>query len=205
MNTHGINGAAINESATDVTVRVLLVVRAYALAAVSGRVFRRSAVSAQAELDAQAAARVVKSSSTVTQASADTSIVARVLTRSSEVARAIAQITIVRPVVQVFVACYARATSLVVGRVARASQTSSTGVAHVRAAASRRAVAAVSAKVAAQISAAPRAALRAPVSLAATADIDANPNTVKRVQFDEYAVDAQTFVVPFEDNVFFVR
>lgn len=205
MNTHGINEAAINESATDVTVRVLLVVRAYALAVVSGRVFRRSAVSAQAESDAQTAARVVKSSSTVMQARADASIVARILARSAEVAQAIAQITLVRPVVQVFVACYARATSLVVGRVARASQISSTGTADAMATASRITAASVSINAAVQISAISRAALRAPVSLAATADIDANPNTVKRVQFDEYAVDAQTFVVPFEDNVFFVR
>lgn len=205
MNTHGINGAAINESATDVTVRALLVVRAYALAVVSGRAFRRGAVTAQATSDAQVVARANRSSAAVTQVRGDVSIVARVLARSSEVAQAIAQITIVRPVVRVFVAFYARATSLVVGRVARASQTSSTGVAAVQATASRIAAAAVSADGTAQISAAPRVALRAPLSLAATADIDANPNTIKLVQFDEYAVDAQTFVVPFEDNVFFVR
>lgn len=205
MNTHGINEAAINESATDVTVRALLVVRAYALAVVSGRVFRRGAVTAQAASDVQVVARANRSSAAVTQARGDVSIVARVLARSSEVAQAIAQITLVRPVVQVFVACYARATSLVVGRVARASQTSSTGVADVQATASRITAAAVSATGTAQIIAAPRVALRAPLSLVATADIDANPNTVKRVQFDEYAVDAQTFVVPFEDNVFFVR
>ena len=205
MNTHGINEAAINESAKDVTVRVLLVVRAYALAVVSGRVFRRGVVTAQAASDVQAVARANRSSATVTQARGDVSIVARVLARSSEVAQAIAQITLVRPAVQVFVACYARATSLVVGRVARASQIFSRGTAVAKATASRITAASVSSKAAVQISAISRAALRAPVSLAATADIDANPNTVKRVQFDEYAVDAQTFVVPFEDNVFFVR
>lgn len=205
MNTHGINEAAINESATDVTVRALLVVRAYALAVVSGRVFRRGAVTAQAASGVQVVARANRSSAAVTQARGDVSVVARVLARSSEVAQAIAQITIVRPVVRVFVACYARATSLVVGRVARASQTSSTGIADVQATASRITAAAVSATGTAQIGVISRAALRAPLTLVATADIDANPNTVKRVQFDEYAVDAQTFVVPFEDNVFFVR
>ena len=205
MNTHGVNEAAINETYLDVTVRVAVNVLAYALTAVKPRALRRAALESTAKAQPTVTARAKLAAAVGASAAAFVAAVPRAIHGAAVPAFASAVATVLRPAVRIAIAAAASAQILVVARRVQRTPLEAAGLAQAGVNAVRRTGDVVTAMTAAQIQALLTAKVISTVDVIALADIDASPGTVKRVQFDEDAVDAQTYVVPFEDNVFFVR
>lgn len=205
MNTHGVNEAAINETYLDVTVRVAVNVLAYALTAVKPRALRRAALESTAKAQPNVTARAKLVVAVGASAAALVASVPRAIHGAVVPAFASAVATVLRPAVQIAIAAAAAAQILVVARRVQRTPLEAAGLAQAGVNAVRRTGDVVTALTAAQIQALLTAKVSTTVDVVALADIDASPGTVKRVQFDEYAVDAQTFVVRFSDNVFYVR
>ena len=205
MNTHGINEAAINETRLDVTVRVAVNVLAYALTAVEPRALRRAALESTAKAQPTVTARAKLAAAVGASAAALVAAVPRAIHSAVVPALASAVATVLRQAVQIAIAAAAAAQILVVARRVQRMPLEAAGLAQAGVNAVRRTGDVVTAPTAAQIQALLTAKVNSAVDVIAVADIDASPGTVKRVQFDEYAVDAQTFVVRFSDNIFYVR
>jgi hypothetical protein len=205
MNTHGINEAAINETRLDVTVRVAVNVLAYALTAVKPRALCRTALDSTAKAQPAVTARTKLVAAVGASAAALVAAVPRAIHSAVVPALASAAATVLRPAVQIAIAAAAAAQILVVARRVQRTPLGAAGLAQAGVNAVRRTGDVVTAMTAAQIQALLTAKVSFTVDVIALADIDASPGTVKRVQFDEYAVDAQTLVVRFSDNVFYVR
>lgn len=205
MNTHGFNEAAINETFVDVVVRVLTAATSYALVAVTPRVFRRSVQSAGARAPMALAPRTLARAALVAPVSAQLTPVARVVRFAGTLVRGLATVSVLPPAIQVVVSCTTAAVIALRGRRVAAEPIDSVVAAGVVARSSAITGTAVRVEPLAVLSVKPVLLVCSLAQLLARASIDATPNSVKRVQFDEYAIEAQTFVVRYEDNVFYVR
>lgn len=205
MNTHGFNEAAINETFVDVVVRVLTTATSYALAAVTPRVFRRSVQSAAARAPVSLAPRTLTRAALPVSVSAQLTPVARVVRFAQALVHGFATVSVLPPAIQVVVNCSAATVIALRGRSLAAEPIESVVAAGVTARSAAITGNTVLVEPLAVLSVTPVLLARGLAQLIARATIDATPSSVKRVQFDEYAVDEQTFVVQFEDNVFFVR
>ena len=205
MNTHGFNEAAINETFVDVVVRVLTAAVSYALVAVTPRVFRRAVQSAAARAPIALAPRTLARGALVAQVSARLTPVARVVRFAQALVHGLANVSVLPPAIQVVVSCTAAAVIALRGRRVAAEPIDSVVAAGVAARSAAITGAAVRVEPLVVLSVTPVLLVRSLAQLLSRASIDATPNSIKRVQFDEYAIEAQTFVVRHEDNVFYVR
>ena len=205
MNTHGFNEAAINETFVDVVVRVLTAATSYALVAVTPRVLRRTVQSAAARAPIALAPRTLARAALVAQVSAQLTPVARAVRFAQALVRGLATVSVLPPAIQVVVSCTTAAVIALRGRRVAAEPIDSVVAAGVAARSAAITGAAVRVEPLVVLSVTPVLLVRSLAQLLSRASIDATPNSVKRVQFDEYAIEAQTFVVRYEDNVFYVR
>ena len=205
MNTHGFNEAAINETFVDVVVRVLTAATSYALLAVTPRVLRRTVQSAAARASMALASRTLARAALVAQVSAQLTPVARAVRFAQALVRGLATVSVLPPAIQVVVSCTTAAVIALRGRRVAAEPIDSVVAAGVAARSAAITGAAVRVEPLVVLSVTPVLLVRSLAQLLSRASIDATPNSVKRVQFDEYAIEAQTFVVRYEDNVFYVR
>ena len=205
MNTHGFNEAAINETFVDVVVRVLTAATSHALVAVTPRVFRLAVQSAAARAPIALAPRTLARAALVAQVSAQLTPVARAVRFAQALVRGLATVSVLPPAIQVVVSCTTAAVIALRGRRVAAEPIDSVVAAGVAARSAAITGAAVRVEPLVVLSVTPVLLVRSLAQLLSRASIDATPNSVKRVQFDEYAIEAQTFVVRYEDNVFYVR
>jgi hypothetical protein len=205
MNTHGFNEAAINETFVDVVVRVLTAATSYALVAVTPRVLRRTVQSAAARASMALASRTLARAALVAQVSAQLTPVARAVRFAQALVRGLATVSVLPPAIQVVVSCTTAAVIALRGRRVAAEPIDSVVAAGVAARSAAITGAAVRVEPLVVLSVTPVLLVRSLAQLLSRASIDATPNSVKRVQFDEYAIEAQTFVVRYEGNVFYVR
>jgi hypothetical protein len=205
MNSSGLNVAPLNGSYIDPTVRVIVHAYAYAMAAVKPRVIRRVVTHAQAraEIEAQVFGVIRARIDAVVRGIVDAR--GRAVARAQVAARGVADIALESPVVRVVVSMAAAAVITHTARAVRRSPVVSaslaTGTTKGRALVRRPVAMTASAQVVARL----RALCRAPLNVQARADVHIDTSVIKRVRFDEPAVEAQTFIVQFENNVFLVR
>lgn len=204
MNSSSFNSTALNASTLDVTVRVILQAYAYAMSAVKARVFRRNHVSSEQEANALVVSRKLAGGKVQQVVEANVESILRGFVRLAAGTSAFAEVVIVRPLVRTIVTAVAATSIGITGRklarneleVSTNSVFSGTGriiFRHV-----------VSSEASAQINAVAKALWKQQVLLVANAQVEVDTQIVKRVQFDEPAIDTQTFIVPFENNVFYV-
>lgn len=205
MNSAPMNGAAINAGITDSTVRIVVVAAAYAIGQAWPRVLRRSATDVQVKAVIEARVLGVKTAPVVVQALAVGDVLGRAVIRAVSAVHAQAQLLVLRPAVRTMLAL---TTLAVIDTFSRAAVRATVGVSGlVGLTATGRAARRQSHSVTAQadVSGYLRVAVRYGVQLEARADAAIDARVVKRVQFDEPAVEAQTFIVAFTGNVFYVR
>lgn len=205
MNDANLNAVAVNDGPLDVLVRAFVNARAYAMTAVLGRVIRVSKVGAEPEARVTTVPRVLWAAKVGAVCRAAIDATANAFIRSVVGLGAAAQIEVVRPASRFFVNIAAAAGISVSAKLLARSPVVTTATYDVSALGSKLTGQVIEAEGRAQTGLQLKVLLRNPVAVTAIADIDTNPNTVKRVQFDEYAIESQTFVVRFENNVFYVR
>lgn len=205
MNTHGLNEAAINEIARDSTVRVLTNAFAYALTAVTPRVLRRTLVATTTTAQVGVVGRLLQRVAFATTAAAEIYNTARAKVFESVGIVAQVQLAIVKPALQVRLSASAAAQMLIVSRLKVTATTTGEARADIYSRGSVLSSAPVEFSTIAQVENTPRALIRSSVLSQPRVGIDTRTGVVKRVQFDEYAVEAQTYVVGFENNIFYVR
>lgn len=205
MNTHGLNEAAINESTRDSTVRVLTNAFAYALTAVTPHVLRCAIVVTTTTAQVGVLGRILQRVEFATTAVAEIYNTARAKVFESVAIVAKAQLAIVKPALQVRLYASAAAQMLIVSRLKATAATNGEARADIYSRAAALLTTPVKFSTIALVENTPRALIRASVLSQPRAGIDTRTGVVKRVQFDEYAVEAQTYVVGFENNIFYVR
>ena len=225
MNVSALNTAAINAEVKDVLVRSVVMGYAYGMASVTGRMRARIALSTQAQAQSTPVLRKVGRSVFVRTASALAAPTSRILARALVQATGEAQATPLANKVVMRVNASLLATALVNARVARRSPLSVTASAQASLVAKRwarspdnrqaQAVASlvlrglIHANLASQATAqsqpVARVARRMPMALQAQATGFVGSHTTVLYPFDELALEENTFIVGFEDNIFYVR
>lgn len=204
MNRTNLNSAALNTSGIDSTIRVLVNAYAYALASVQARVHRGAVTHAEARAEIEARATALVRSKIDVVAQAQQTMLARVLRRATMIVEGIATLGVVPSAVRVAVELVAAASIAAVGRVIRRQPVSLSDVASASVIARRLVMQPSEIAGQATVDVLARALRIAPTVTTGRADVVIDTSIVRRVQFDEPAIESQTFVVPFETNVFYV-
>lgn len=205
MNTHDLNGAAINETFVDSSVRSFTSVVAYALIAASPRALRRATPNIAARGDVGVRGRLVAHAQTAVTVAAALTLRVRAAVGVPSSVVGVAAVTLLRPAVRVLLAATAAAQVSLVARRLAATPVGAQPRADVAGHGAVLRGATVDAPATALVATKPRVAVRDLTVAVGSVTIDTRADVVKRVQFDEYAVEAQTYVVRFEDNIFYVR
>lgn len=205
MNRSRFNSVALNAAPRDVAVRVLVDAIAYASVAVKPRAVRVAVVGALASADVQARVAGLVGVAAQVTARAVAAGAGYVVARAVLALQGRAEMVVRTPAVRSLVHATAGAViALSAGTVRRSQhQAVARASADIAPRALVRGMAAGLAR--AEAVALLRRLRTAPVVVLGEAQIYVQGGVVKRVQFDEPAVDAQTFMVAFTDNVFYVR
>lgn len=205
MNYASLNGFSLNATRPSPVVTTAVALVAYAQIAATGRVISRSVVDAQAQANLAVLGRMLSRAPVVAAPGAQVDLTVRAIVRAAVSLSCQALISTTKPASRMLVNVAASALISVVPRVMRRSALEADLAAVMAIAARARVSIPVSAEADAQILVVPRVVMRSALGVSAVAEIQVNPDVFKRVRFDYPAVPEQTFVVAFEDNVFYVR